>query len=110
MIDLVVAAGPGCRQTANEVIFLKAQCKQDNASHPPCKSLWVSIPLPQFSAEMHTPVNIAPLLGVELRPHPMICRSPNPSVFLDVALFGDRVFTGRSLGYNVAIGEGPHPV
>ena len=32
MIDLVVAAGPGCRQTANEVIFLNAKCKQDNSS------------------------------------------------------------------------------
>lgn len=34
MIDLVAAAGPGCRQTANEVGVLNAECKQDNSSLP----------------------------------------------------------------------------
>lgn len=64
MIDLVVAAGPGCRRTANEVIFLNAKCKQDNSSLPLCESLWASLPLPQFSAEMHIPVRIFTLLWV----------------------------------------------
>ena len=62
MIDLVVAAGPGCRQTANEVIFLNAKCKQDNSSLSLSQSLRVSLPLPQFSAETHIPICIFTLL------------------------------------------------
>lgn len=73
MIDLMVAAGPGCRQTANEVIFLNAKCKQDNSFLPRWESLWVSLPLLQFSAEMHAPVCVFTLLWVELCPVKMIC-------------------------------------
>ena len=58
MIDLVVAAGPGCRQTANEVIFLNAKCKQDNSSLPLSLSLSVSLgfsPSPSiFCRDAHT--------------------------------------------------------
>lgn len=38
MIDLEAAAGRGCRQTANEVIFLNANCKHGSGfplSEPP---------------------------------------------------------------------------
>lgn len=77
MIDLVVAAGPGCRQTANEVIFLNAKCKQDNSFLPLWESLWVSLPLLQFSAKMHVPVGVFTLLWVGLCPLKMIW-NPNP--------------------------------
>lgn len=90
MIDLVVAAGPGCRQTANEVIFLNAKCKQDNSSLPLSESLWVSLPFFQFSAEMHIPACILYLYELKCVPSEWYAGSPNAQ---NVALFGDGVFS-----------------
>lgn len=63
MIDLVGAAGPGCRQTANEVIFLNADSKQDSSSRPPRVSLGSSPSPSVFCRDAHTSLCVSTVMG-----------------------------------------------